>query len=240
MKLKDNPELVERFRVGDRETLAALYQEHVEAAEDLLRRGFSFKSKDQAIRFRGFREPFELQEVLQDGFIRAFRKSSREAYDGAKPFRPYLITIFRNLVIDRYRKKQTEQSYFVTIGRLAAEDESPDQAIERLSAGREVEVGQPGFSPELEAMRTQISSVLQTFVAELDELDRRILTEHLMGSRTQTEMADELGISRNDLRKQVRLMREALLRHLKKEGVIENLDVAEVFTALLVVLLIER
>lgn len=237
MELRDHPERVEKFRRGDRETLAALYAAHVDAVEELLVRGFGFKSKGQAIRFRGLREPFEIQEVLQDAFMRAFRKQARDAYDPSKPWRPYLITITRNLVIDRFRRSTLEDSLFVKVGSLMLEDESEAQVLGRLSASKPAQVGDPGFSPELEAMRTQVSTVLASFVSTLDETDTRILQEHLMGSLSQNAMADELGMSRNDVRKQIREMRARLLRHLKAEGVIDTLDVEDVFAALIIVTL---
>lgn len=80
---------IEAFRRGDRETLAALYRAYVGEVEQLLRRGFTFQSRGQSVRFRGYDEPFRLQEAIQDGFMHAFRQQAREAYDGEQPYLPF-------------------------------------------------------------------------------------------------------------------------------------------------------
>lgn len=223
MELKDNPELVERFRRGDREVLTELYRAHVDEVRSVLERGFSFSSKGQSIRFRGYREPFQLQEVLQEVFVHAFREKARLAYQPSLPYRPFLVTIARNWVIDRYRKERTEAALFIAIGDLAADTESFDDAMDRHG----VRYGEA--TPEQQAHQQQLSRVLQEFVEALDEEDSRVLTEHLMGDLTQQEVADLLGTDRNEIRKRIRIMRERLLRHLKRTGFIGSLDPAEVF-----------
>lgn len=222
MELQGNPDLVEAFRRGDREVLADLYRAHVDDVRRLLRDGFSFRSKGAPMRFGGFREPFRLQEVLQESFIHAFREKARHGYDPAQPYRPYLVTIVRNYVIDHFRRERTEAALFVRIGDLAAEGESAEEALDRAART----TGEA--TPEVEAVRAQLSATLQQFVATLDDEDAAILQRHLMGELTQTEVAELLGMDRNDVRKRIRLMREKLLRHLKREGFIGSLDPAEV------------
>jgi DNA-directed RNA polymerase specialized sigma24 family protein len=73
-------------------------------------------------------------------------------------------------------------------------------------------------------MSAQLSRLLETFLAGLDETQRRIVEAHLMGELSQNEIAAELGVDRNHVRKEVRLLRERLLRHLKSEGFIPTLD----------------
>ena len=118
MNLEDDPERVEAFRRGDRELLAQLYHTHLSAVEKLLRLGFTFTSQGKTVRFRGFQEPFLLQESIQEGFLRAFREEARQAWSPDKPWRPYLLAIVRNQVIDQFRKQQVEQRYFVPLARM--------------------------------------------------------------------------------------------------------------------------
>lgn len=223
MELKGNPELVEKFRQGDRDVLTELYRAHVDEIRLVLSRGFSFSSRGESVRFRGFREPFRLQEVLQEVFVHAFRQKAREAYDGGQPYVPYLVTIAKNWVIDRYRKERTRTALFVSVGELAGENETAEEAMNRHA------VIEDTASPELEAYRGELSTTLQTFVGALDAEDAAILQKHLMGDLTQHEVAELIGTDRNDVRKRIKLMRERLLRHLKREGFIGSLDPAEVF-----------
>jgi DNA-directed RNA polymerase specialized sigma24 family protein len=46
------------------------------------------------------------RELVQDTFAKAFAAAARQAYDGVSPYRPYLLRITKNLMIDRYRAAQ--------------------------------------------------------------------------------------------------------------------------------------
>jgi RNA polymerase sigma factor (sigma-70 family) len=226
MELLESEENIEAFRRGDRDLLGDVYRHYVSDVERMLRGGFTFTSQGETVRFRGITQPFRLQEVIQESFIHAFRDKARQAYDPAREFRPYLLTIVRNLVIDRYRRRKLESQLFVHLGDMAYADEDEREVLGRLS-GNEAQQG----DPEESAWQGQLAKTLGDFVAQLDETDSRILEEHLLGSQTQQGMADELGISRNDVRKRIRELRLRLLRHLKSEGVIGNLDVADAMRA---------
>lgn len=224
MELKGNPELVAAFRRGDRTVLADLYRAHVGEVRMLLERGFSFTSKGSSIRFRGFTEPFRVQEVTQQIFVHAFRERARLAYDENQPYRPFLITIARNRVIDLFRKERSESALFVSASALAGPQESQEEALDRWASHGKA------TSPELAAYRSQLGGTLKQFIGELDEEDATILREHMLGEMTQHEVADAIGEHRNDVRKRIRLMRERLLRHMKREGFIGSLDPEELFS----------
>ncbi len=230
MELLQSEEHIEAFRRGDRELLGEVYRHYVGDVEKMLRGGFTFTSKGETVRFRGISQPFRLQEAVQESFIHAFRDKARQAYDPAREFRPYLLTITRNLIIDRYRRRKLESQLFVHLGDMAYEDEDEREVLGRLS-GDPSSGGEGQKDPEASAWQGQLAGALEAFVAQLDETDSRILEEHLLGSQTQQGMADELGVSRNDVRKRIRELRKRLLRHLKSEGIIGNLEVAEVMRA---------
>jgi RNA polymerase sigma factor (sigma-70 family) len=225
MDLQGHPDRIEAFRRGDRETLAALYRAHVGEVEQLLRRGFTFQSRGQSVRFRGYDEPFRLQEAIQDGFMHAFRQQAREAYDGEQPYLPFLLTIVRNNTLDRVRREQTEARYIVHAESLRVR-EGEGQAVEQLGASGAHE------SPEIGALQAELRGLLGRFVEELDALDGALVRGHLLGELSQQQIADELGESRNDVRKRLKLLRERLLRFLKAEGFIETLDAGEVLRQL--------
>lgn len=225
MDLQGNPDRIEAFRRGDADTLAALYRAHMAEVERMLRRGFAFQSRGQRVRFRGYDEPFRLQEAIQEGFLHAFRQQAREAYDGAQPYLPFLLTIVRNNTLDRIRREQTEARYIVHAESLRTH-EGGGQMVEQLGAS------EPQDSPEIGALRGELQGLLGRFVAELDAADGALVQRHLMGELSQQEIADELGESRNDVRKRIKELRGRLLRFLKAEGFIETLDAAEVLRQL--------
>lgn len=225
MELLESSDKLEAFRRGDRDLLDQVYRHYVGDVERMLRGGFTFTSQGDTIRFRGISAPFRLQEAIQDTFIKAFREQARHAYDGSRNYRPYLLAIARNLIIDDFRRRSLESDLFVHLGDMTYRDEDEREVLGRLDAGAD----KP--SPEASAWQRQLSQALEHFVADLDDIDGRILREHLLGTQTQQGMADALGVSRNDVRKHIRLLRERLLRHLKSEDIIGNLDVTEVMQA---------
>ena len=232
MRLKGNSDKLEAFRAGDRQLLGEIYRAYVDDVEAMLRRGFSFSSGDKAVRFRGFDEPFRLQEAVQESFVHAFREGARQAYDGQRAYRPYLMQIVRNRLIDRFRSEQVENRLFVNLGDVKYDEESEAEAMDRLSGAP------PEVSPEIESLRNQIGDVLEAFVEEQDEADQKVIRMYLLGELTQHAMADELGESRNDVRKRIRQLRARLLRKLKSEGIIGKLEVSEVFQAVTLVMAI--
>ena len=218
MELKGDPQRIEAFRRGDKQVLTELYRAHVSSVERFIRSGFTFSSRGKTIRFNGFYEPFRVQETLQDAFLKAFKKEAREGYDGSKPWRPYLMMIVRNHVIDQFRSSRTEQRYFVALADIGGSTETENETLERLQVDREAN------SPEMTAFRSQLGGVLKIFMDELDPMDMEVVQRHMLGDMTQQQLAEHLGESRNDVRKRIKSIRAKLLRHLKTQGVIKDLD----------------
>lgn len=211
MQLRGFPERIAAFRQGDRATLAALYDAHVDAVRRLMRFGFRFTSQGKQVHFRGFDEPFRVQEAVQDGFLHAFRASARASYNPDHAYAPYLMMIIKNNLIDQFRRKQLEGRYFLSTSVLAHEGESEEEAASRADTRAHV-------SPEVEAARAQLRQSIQAFMVSLEGEDLDTIRLHMIGELTQAQLADHLGCDRNEVRKRVRTIRERLLRHLKRAG----------------------
>lgn len=229
MELREHPDNLSAFRRGDKAVLTALYKAHVDVVSALVWRGFSFQSQGRMIRFRGVEEPSQLQEIVQEIFLKAFKEASRQAYDDSRSFRPYLLGIARNHIIDEVRKAQTAAKYFVPLASLepsmTATSTRDPQEVLAASDGP----GELAESPERQAIRGQLQRSLAVFMKALEPVESQLVEQHLLGSLGQEEIAQQLGISRNDVRKHIRLIRERLLKHLKAEGFIQSLEVAELF-----------
>lgn len=230
MELKENDRLAEAYRQGDREVLGQLYRAWRDDVEAMLRGGFTFTSDGRTVRFQGYDEPFRLQEALQDAFIHAFKERVRKNYDPSRSFRPYLMTVIRNHLIDKFRRRQLESELFVAAEDVAAEDESGTSAMDRM--GQQSTSKTQDASPETEAMREEVSRALKSFVEELDEIDAEILRHYLLGEMTQHEMADHLDSDRNTVRKHIRMIRRSLLGHLKRRDLIGTSDVESLLDTL--------
>lgn len=223
-----NPEHLADFRRGDRKALSRVYQTHAPEVARMLSSGFSFQTGGTLIRFQGSLSPYDLQEVLQETFLRAFAESARRAFDSSRPYGPYIKQIARNVVLDIFRKKTLHQRYFVTLGRLTHEGETEEEASGRLGLTTVDD-------PEEQAWKAQIRNVVASFVADLGPDDRRIVDEHLAGDLSQAQIALTMGVDRNEIRRRIKAIRERLLRHLKSEGFIDELDPKLILEILMVI-----
>jgi len=103
MALEQNRPLLEGFRRGDPDALDRVYREYAEEVATVLIHGFAFRSGGRSARFHGLSSRFDLEDVLQEVFLRAFGARARLAYDGLRPYGAYLAAIARSAVIDRLR-----------------------------------------------------------------------------------------------------------------------------------------
>jgi RNA polymerase sigma-70 factor (ECF subfamily) len=142
--------------------------------------------------FLGRRLPAEdVDDALQDVLVRIHRGAA--AIDDATRFGPWVYTIARHVVIDRYRRSRPDR---------AATDEIPDV---------EAPPAEPDASPLVDC--------IAPFVARLDEPYRHAITLVELNGLTQAKAAEMAGVSLSGMksrvqrgRRQLRAMLEACCR----------------------------
>lgn len=190
----DRP-LLDGFRRGDRAALSQVYFHYVDAVATLARCGFVL---DEGNRLPGAQSPEEERELIQESFARAFSPKGRAGYDGLRPYRPYLLRITKNLLIDRLRRRRPE---------LSLDDPGSERLLEESPLGTP-----PEASPEDALHFGTLAQAARAFLgeapAELRELVRLRFEEDL----SQEDAAAALGISR----RKVRTLEEKAQQGLKK------------------------
>lgn len=106
LALEQDRALLAAFREGSSDVLERVYHELVDDVFRLAALGFATK----AGAIRPERDHDEQRAIVQDVFVRAFADRARAAYDGVRPYRPYLLTIARNVMIDRARARTSEHA----------------------------------------------------------------------------------------------------------------------------------
>jgi RNA polymerase sigma factor (sigma-70 family) len=207
--LTEDRSLLDSYRRGDRAALERVYDHYVDHVAAFLRGGFTFSSKGETLAFKGYRSPADLQDMLQETFCRAFSPRARQAYDGIHPFTSYLLTIARNLTIDRFRR-QVREVYEPVAG-------GPDDRLDGGGPGLDGEPAGPP-SPERELLDREVAEMVRGFYAELDEHDRRVLRVYFEGEEGQRAAAAELEMTRHQLRKAIGRIRTRLQLRLIKGG----------------------
>lgn len=189
-------ELLARFREGKRDVLERVYHALVDDVFKLVALGFA--SANGTI--RGERDPDEQRVVIQEVFAKAFAERARLGYDGVRPYRPYLLTIARNVMIDRARVRSGElgRASDVDVDAIIATDAPIPGAIEE--------------SADQQRLRARAATYIETLDPEL----RRFVASRFERELSHVDVAAELGITRRRVRTLEARVIKGLRRFLKK------------------------
>jgi RNA polymerase sigma-70 factor (ECF subfamily) len=200
MILERNRPLLEAFRRGERAALTTVYTHYVDEVALLVRQGFTVSAAQVAV--PGERDPQRQRDLVQETFLRAFSERARLAYDGLSPFRPWLLRIAKNLMIDEGRRA----------GRMVLEPPSADalDAAAVLDASPEEALAWKTLRAATIAWRAAIEPELQRFVQLRFEEER-----------SQAEVAALLAVTRRRVRTLETEVRVGLRVHLRKLGLTE-------------------
>jgi RNA polymerase sigma factor (sigma-70 family) len=174
-----SPDFWRRFRSGDPAILEAVYWRFVDVVEHVL--GSGFVTKDGRRLIAGVRDPDQRRDLLQECFLKAFSASARQTFDERLDYRPYLLTIARNVLADHYRGRRRDTSM---------SDAVDDQQI---SADN-------GPAPEPSWAAPSLLPVVERFVAGLESPLREIHEARFIQGKSQREAARALGLSRQSMR----------------------------------------
>jgi RNA polymerase sigma factor (sigma-70 family) len=189
-------ELLRRFRAGDRQALATVYWHYFDTVAVLLRRCLAAADR------RGWSPQADVADVLQDVFVKAFAERVRLVYDDRREYRPFLMAIARNTLVDHLRGAPREiQLDPATIEALVGSQTSQEthESAEQL----------PWADP-------QTMLLVDHYVAGLAEAERAVYLERYVRCRSQEHAAQALGMTRQKVRTLEGKLRGGLARELAR------------------------
>jgi len=195
--LVEHREILDGYRAGQREAWVAIVEHYHGDLHRFARRGFTFTSQGRGFRFGGFSNPLDVDDVVQEVFLRAFSPEARLGYDGLHSFGNYLLGIARNVVLRDLRRSLR----LVPLDEedpLTTEVALPQPDAERMLADRELGV------------------LLQAFEESLSHHDRRFFQLRFRQQLGQDEVATRMGLSRARVRTGERRVRKRLSRFLRE------------------------
>jgi RNA polymerase sigma factor (sigma-70 family) len=204
----DNPDTLGAFRRGEEAALTLVYRAYVGDVANLLLRGFII-DRGKSGRVLGV-EPEVQRELVQEVFLRAFKRSARDRYDPSLPYRPYLLRIAKNLMIDRLRKSGREV--------LAPGGEGPD--INDLAERNEPVA--PYDEGDVDGRRLQEAT--RVFLGGCPEELAAFVRARFQEGMSQADTAAHLNMTRRRVRTLEGHAREALRDHLKDQGLLGLLE----------------
>jgi RNA polymerase sigma-70 factor, ECF subfamily len=218
MLLIENRALLDAFRRGERPALEKVYTAYADAVAGFLRSGFSFDSSGRACRFLGARSAFDLEDRVHDVFARAFSERARIAYDGLSPYRSYLLTIARNVVIDDFRRKENVLVEYSL-------DARPDREIQSelrpdLVHGGEPLHGEvaPSGLPQADAEAKEVLDLVKAFRTTIAPREQLIFKLRFEEEKDHTEIQKETGLSPSKIKTSEQRIRERFFEFMHDRG----------------------
>jgi RNA polymerase sigma factor (sigma-70 family) len=205
-RLVEDRTLRDAFRRGERTALAAVYREYVRPVYARVSSGFSFESGGERRWFPGYREPWVIEGTVQEVFARAFARTAREAYDGLRPYRNYLFTIARNLIIDALRAGRIE---------VPLDEQRPPEAHHEHA-----EHAAPEAHDKLE--HEQLAAHCDAFIAALEPPLRRLFEARFRDGLSIEETARRLAVTEHQVKRGERRLKKRFFVQMKAHGYFEG------------------
>jgi RNA polymerase sigma-70 factor (ECF subfamily) len=210
MIFSERRELLDGFRRGDKAALLEVYRYYVRDVSRFLTRGFSFESEGRACSFRGFQGGYEIEAALQEIFRRAFEERARLAYNGIDPYRPYLMRIARNAVINDLKSRQPILFRF-RVGRPVILDEAPPGTDPDTITSAE-------RSPEELLESREVARLVVEFKASLDERGLGVFRCRFEDGLSAEAAGAKLKLTRSQVRTTETKVRSRFLEHMQRSG----------------------
>lgn len=205
---ENNRSLLDRFREGETQALAEVYRHYLDLVWTVVHRGFTLGAEGQT-RVAGIAAPDSAREFVQEVFTRAFSEKARESYDGLRPYRPFLLQIARNLLIDHWRKHAREIPFDLP--------ENPS-----LASDGGLEISPLAFSsPEDELHWRTLQSATQEYLSTLSPKLREFIRLRFEEEHSQQEISERLKITRWQVRALDHKVQANLRRHLKRRKLLD-------------------
>jgi RNA polymerase sigma-70 factor (ECF subfamily) len=220
--LIEQRELLRRFKEGERRALEEVYRHYAPQVAAFLQSGFTFTSRDRTLRFSGYHQPFDLDNALQETFVRAFRESARLAYDGLHPYKAYLFAIARNLVLDEFRNREVAMSPFIE-ARAGGADLPSAADGEEAAPAQPLGDSQTGeVSAEHDLLRRELGALYAGFLARLNDRDRIFFNARFEEQLTQVDAGQRAGLSHMQARTLEKKLRQRFLEFMHSKGYLEG------------------
>lgn len=201
--LPNDRSLLEAFRRGEESALERVYFEYASALFAFLKQGFLFSSAGKNFAFNGFVTAWQIEDTVQDVFLKAFRDEARLSYDGLRPFKGYLFTIAKNSVMDLYRRERP--------GRLDIREIETIGEAEFLSAEENV-------TPDQHATENELRSQVEIFVEGLRIEMRDFFKARFSEQRSLEDVCSRLKITDYRAKQYERKLKENFFNHMQAAG----------------------
>jgi len=210
-ELHEDPALLKAYRGGETWAFEILYRQYNVLVQRFLFGGFTFVSQGRTCRYRGGNAGVDVDAVVQETFTRVFAISTRSHYDGERPFKNYLLSIAKNLVLRELARHDRLAS-------LDSMEETTDVVLRRARS-----TGGGGFlpderSPEKAAGDAELTAITRTFIDTLSDEEKSFFNHRFVAGLTQEDTAAQMGCTRARVKLLEKNLRVEFLEKLRARG----------------------
>ena len=210
-ELHEDPALLKAYRGGETWAFEILYRQYNVLVQRFLFGGFTFVSQGRTCRYRGGNAGVDVDAIVQETFTRVFASSTRSHYDGERPFKNYLLSIAKNLVLRELARHDRVAS-------LDSMEETTDVVLRRARS-----TGGGGFlpderSPEKAAGDAELTAITRTFIDTLSDEEKSFFNHRFVAGLTQEDTAAQMGCTRARVKLLEKNLRVEFLEKLRARG----------------------
>ncbi len=208
--LHEDQKLLAGYRAGETWAFEILFRALSEPVRRFLAAGFTFVSAGRTCRYRGNMPGVDADSIVQETFARAFAPATRVNYDGERPFKNYLFTIAKNLVLREVQRRERVMPRDMT-------EEGTDLLARRCSDSM------PGFhsedhDPEVALADQELHDVTRDYLKTLDDDGREFFEHRFVLGLTQQATATAMGATRARIKLLEKAQRRGFLDALHGAG----------------------
>ncbi len=148
------------------------------------------------------RSAADARDLTQDVFLAAFGEDTRLRFAGTSSFQSFLLGIARNLMLHRFRAERVRQEY----AEQAAREPGADVSLPLVDRKLEEEA---------------VAKLIEGFLGELDERDRRFFQEHMATRPARRITAERFRMSEDQVRYLEKKLRQRAVDYLKRVGYLD-------------------
>jgi RNA polymerase sigma factor (sigma-70 family) len=208
---QNNQALLDAFRLGKKKALLVVYQYYRKDIERFVATGWvSQKTKSRI----GAIGDYDLRaDLIQEIFLRAFSKNARLSYDGLRDYKPYLLTLARNVILDYIQSRPND-----AISHICVElDDLENLNLSQLTFFDNQ--ANADETPEDTLYWHMCVKAMRAYVATLDEKYQQFVSLRFRQELPLLEVARRLNLTRG----KARFMENELGRNLKTHLLALNL-----------------
>lgn len=206
-----DPQLLLSYRNGDETAFLALYEKYATSLRRFLQSGFNFSSQGKMCRFKGTDANLDAESLVQETFARAFAKTTRENYDGVRPFQTYLFSIAKNLVL----RESLHRDRLISTEFIEETENSEGAFSGAFDSGMCI-------NPEKQAENEQLKKIMQSFIDRLGKEEKSFFSFRFAKGCTQEGTAEQMGTTRARIKLLEKNIRKRFLETLRKHGYLTN------------------